>query len=262
MKYRLYIDEVGNQDLNSADNPNERFLCLTGIIIDIGYVASFLKPELSALKREFFDIDPDEPIILHRKEIINCKYPFHILRERDTRRKFDKRLLNLLGKTKFIVISVVIDKFEHRERYRVWKYEPYHYCLAILAERYFYFLKENKAVGDVMAESRGGKEDMKLKDSFHRLYTDGTEYLKALSIQEYFTSKRLKVKPKNANVSGLQIADLIAYPCREKILEENDLLIEKPIAPFSEKVLDVIDDKFYRHPQTGKVMGYGWKLLP
>jgi hypothetical protein len=30
VKYRIYIDEVGNPDLESSDNPNHRFLGLTG----------------------------------------------------------------------------------------------------------------------------------------------------------------------------------------------------------------------------------------
>jgi hypothetical protein len=29
--YRIYIDEVGNHDLTHADDPNQRFLSLTGV---------------------------------------------------------------------------------------------------------------------------------------------------------------------------------------------------------------------------------------
>gem|GEM_PF-2254388 len=38
MKYRIYIDEVGNSDLGSSDNPNHRFLSLTGIIFELEYI--------------------------------------------------------------------------------------------------------------------------------------------------------------------------------------------------------------------------------
>ena len=31
-KYRMYIDEVGNPNLGSSDNPNHRFLSLTGVL--------------------------------------------------------------------------------------------------------------------------------------------------------------------------------------------------------------------------------------
>lgn len=30
--YRIYVDEVGNHDLTQADDPNRRFLSLTGVI--------------------------------------------------------------------------------------------------------------------------------------------------------------------------------------------------------------------------------------
>ena len=71
MKYRIYIDEVGNPDLESSDNPNHRFLSLTGVIIELDYVRSVIHPEMEALKAKYFDYHPDEPIVFHRKEILN-----------------------------------------------------------------------------------------------------------------------------------------------------------------------------------------------
>jgi hypothetical protein len=70
--------------------------------------------------------------------------------------------------------TVVIDKLKHSQRYQVWRFDPYHYCLAILVERYVLWLRAQKSVGDVMAESRGGKEDRRLKDSFNRVFTGGS----------------------------------------------------------------------------------------
>ena len=44
LKYRIYIDEVGNPDLESSDNPNHRFLSLTGIILELSHVESIVHP--------------------------------------------------------------------------------------------------------------------------------------------------------------------------------------------------------------------------
>ena len=52
--------------------------------------------------------------------------------------------------------------------------------------------------GDVMAESRGGKEDMRLKSSFVRLWKDGTDYVSPDQFQKALTSKQLKVNPTSA----------------------------------------------------------------
>jgi hypothetical protein len=45
VKYRLYVDEVGNPGLSaSLQHPNERFLSLTGVIIELGHVdAKYLR---------------------------------------------------------------------------------------------------------------------------------------------------------------------------------------------------------------------------
>ncbi|HDY89666.1 MAG TPA: DUF3800 domain-containing protein [bacterium] len=70
MKYRLYVDEVGNPDLESSDNPNHRFLSLTGIVFALDYVKSVVYHQLEGLKTKYFDYHPGEPVILHRKEIL------------------------------------------------------------------------------------------------------------------------------------------------------------------------------------------------
>jgi hypothetical protein len=32
--YRLFIDEFGHDNLNTANDPNEQFLCLLGVALD------------------------------------------------------------------------------------------------------------------------------------------------------------------------------------------------------------------------------------
>jgi len=83
---------------------------------------------------------------------------------------FDRDLLALLTELNYVVITVVLDKKEHKEQYRVWRYDPYNYYLRILVERFVLFLETENAVGAVMSESRGGKEDIHLKKSFKRIY--------------------------------------------------------------------------------------------
>ena len=73
--YRVYVDEVGNHDLAHADDPNQRFLSLTGVILESQYTLQVLQPEMNQIKREFFQRDPDVPVILHRKELSTAKDP-------------------------------------------------------------------------------------------------------------------------------------------------------------------------------------------
>jgi hypothetical protein len=242
-RYRLYIDEVGNSDLESSDNPNHRFLSLTGVILDLPYVARILHPQMERLKTEFFGSHPDEPVIFHRKEMINAKHPFETLKDKDVLRSFDAKLLDFLKSWDYTVMTVCLDKKNHKETYSIWRYDPYHYCLAVLLERFVFFLNRKRRFGDVMAESRGGKEDDRLKKSFSRLFEQGTQFVSPLQFQNALSSRQLKVKPKANNVSGLQLADLVAHPSRNEILNEHGLL-GREIAPFARSVITILQTKY------------------
>lgn len=259
---RIYVDEVGNHDLVHADDPNQRFLSLTGVILESQYALSVLQPEMEQLKREFFQRDPDEPVILHRKELVNKRPPFHTLRDPQVEQRFNVALLAALARWEYHVITVVIDKREHRDRYQVWHYHPYHYCLAVLLERFVLFLHYGEHRGDVMVESRGGKEDRKLKDSYVRLYEEGTDHIPVERWRRRLTSRELKVKPKSANVVGLQLADLVAHPSRREVLIEHQLLTDDRDT-FGDQICAILcESKYLRHRSTGRIEGYGKKSLP
>lgn len=245
MKYRIYIDEVGNPDLDSSENPNHQFLSLTGVIIELEYAATVLHPQMEALKQFYFHAHPDEPVIFHRKEMVNYKPPFEALSDDAVRASFDNDLLQLMKNWQYTVISVCLDKKKHKESYTVWRFEPYHYCLAVLLERFMFFLKRNDVCGDAMAESRGGKEDRRLKDSFERLWQNGTDYVAPEQFQTCLTSRQLKVKTKANNIAGLQLCDLIAHSSRNEILREQGILTVR-VLPFGEKVIKILQNKYDR----------------
>jgi len=259
MKYRIYIDEVGNNDLGSSANENHRFLCLTGVVLKLDYVKQTLTPDMEALKSNYFEHHPDEPVIFHRKEIINKKYPFKALCDPATDKAFRDELLTLLEKWEFKTITVLIDKLEHQKKYTTWRYDPYHYCMAVMFERFHLRLKEAHITGDMMFESRGKKEDLRLKDSYSRIFAEGTDWVRPEDIEDTITSKELKIKPKSANISGLQIADLLAYPLYKYALRFFNLK-EDNRETFNEKILEVIKPKIYK--SGNKLEGYGLKRLP
>lgn len=243
MKFRLYIDEVGNPDLESSDDPNHRFLSLTGIIVSLKHVQEQIYPQMERLKSQFLGSHPDEPVVLHRKEIMNAKGPFRILQDPQIREKFDHELLISLSRWEYTVLTVCLDKKRHKETYSTWRYDPYHYCLAMLLERFVLFLNRYGYRGDAMAESRGGKEDRRLKKSFAGLWENGTNYVGPEKFQTALSSKQLKVKLKANNICGLQLADILAYPSRVEVLNENGLL-EREVAPFSKKIIEILQMKY------------------
>lgn len=260
MKYRMYVDEVGNPDLKSCYDSRHRHLSLTGVILELGYVERVAFPALEGLKRDYFGSHPDDPVILHRKELLNAKPPFDCLADAAARERFDAELLALLAELEYIVITVVIDKQAHVEQYRVWRYDPYHYCMKVLLERYVMWLKGEGQHGDVMAESRGGKEDCRLKESFLRLATEGTEHLDAADFACWLTSRQLKVKSKANNIAGLQLADLIAHPSWRAVDARRQHL---PLpGNFGGQIAQLLLEEKYRRSPAGQVEGWGIKWLP
>ena len=260
VKYRLYIDEVGNSDFGASQDPNHRYLSLTGVIMELDYVAKAVTPRFEQLKARYFDAHPDEPVVLHRKEMLSAKPPFHALRDQKRRKAFDGELLNMLKDLEYQVITVVIDKLEQRQRYTVWRFDPYHYALTILVERYVKWLERLEAKGDVMAESRGGKEDRRLKASFSRLYTEGSDYIAPEVFSQWLTSGELKVRPKTANVTGLQLADLIAHPSfqRTRSMREPEVVL----GPFGAEIVQILEEFKYLRDAHGRIDGWGRKWLP
>lgn len=261
MKYRLYVDEVGNSGLGAKlQHPNERYLSLTGVIIELDHVDADVAPQLEALKRRYFKTHVDEPLILHRKELVNKRYPFQSLKDPAVEKAFNAELLDLLESLDYTAITVVIDKHEHLQRYKVWHYDPYHYCQEVLLERYVLWLEHQTATGDVMAESRGGREDRRLKESFTRIWREGTRYVPATQLASRLTSKQLKVKTKANNIAGLQLADLLAHPSFKYILCRRQKVAQPQT--FGAKIAQILVDRKYLRSASGKLDGWGCKWLP
>lgn len=259
--YRLYIDETGNADLKASQtDPNHRFLSLTGIIMHVDYTRTVAHPDLEALKTTFFGHHPDEPIVLHRKDMVQRNRPFQALRDPQVEQAFNDALIDYLSRMNFRVITVVIDKLEHLNRYTVWRYDPYHYSLEVLLERYIYFLRDHSATGDLMAEIRGTKPDRRLQGAFAHFCQNGTRYVRLNEFQRHVSSQTLKMRAKSANVTGLQISDVLAHP---SALYVRSVYNNEPVpAKFAGRVVTLLDDQKYQRDNRGKLVGFGIKWLP
>lgn len=259
-KCRMYIDEVGNSDLAASSDPNHRYLSLTGVIFDLNYVSSVVFPAIEDLKARYFASHPDDPVILHRKELVNKKAPFACLNNPTTERAFNQDLLKLLAELDYVVITAVIDKLEHSNRYKSWRFDPYHYCLTVVVERYIMWLSEHNSHGDVLAESRGGKEDRRLKDSFERVCEKGSDFIKPEQFAARLTSRQLKVKNKSNNIAGLQIADLLAHPSYRACLLRHEH--QALPANFGGQIALILERSKYHRSHSGYIDGWGRKWLP
>lgn len=130
---------------------------------------------------------------------------------------------------------------------------PYHYCLVALLQRYCHLLGERR--GDVMGESRGKVEDQQLKAAYEALYDGGDLHNRAEFYQARLTSREIKLKPKSKNVAGLQLADLLAHPAKQRCLVRQ-AVPEVQESVFGRRVADLFWQKL-RQSKEGETKGYG-----
>ena len=241
--YRLYLDEVGTDDLTCLDVDNHRFLSLTGVAIDLAHIDDYLNPAIRDIKNNVFDCDPDEVIHLHRSDIVRRKKIFGQLNDNVKRNRFDQMLLELMRTAEYTVITVVIDKLDLTRRIHWENRHPYHYLLEIIVEKFVQFLERKNSKGDIMPEARRGKKDLALQSEFTRVWNDGTRYRGSDFIQQRLPGKQLKFRKKTDNISGLQLCDLIAHPSHMYVRQQQGHEVD--LKNFSVQVRDILlQDKY------------------
>lgn len=233
---------------------------MLGVIVEGETYRTSFCPALDKLKQDHFPHCPDRPVILHRRDLVDKRWPFSRLKNPDNEQRFNTDLIGFLDSQEYGLINVTIDKKRHKEKYAEAAFHPYHYCLAVLMERYSGFLNYYNAVGDIMVESRGGTEDRTLKRIYEHLYENGSRYTSSEAFQKAFTSKKLKLKPKEANILGLQIADLLAYDAKQQILIEKDEIPDGRTA-FAKAISEILDMKYNQRASQKRVWGYGKVFL-
>jgi hypothetical protein len=257
-RYRLYFDETGTGDLKAhKKDPNQRYLSLTGLVFRQDVHDSTFTTRVSAFKRRIFN-DPN--VVLHRREIIDRAGAFAVLDDDALRGEFDAQFANLIEYLPGPAFTVSIDKEAHLQKYKVWQFDPYHYVLLCLVERYVRWLKRAGNVGDVMGEARGPKHDGRLRRAYRRFYKNGSTFVDKETAQSVLISRELRLQPKTANIAGLQVADLLAHPAHRtfKFMKLGNAIPDD----YGASLIKTLETVYDRHPRTGKIEGCGRKWLP
>ena len=125
-------------------------------------------------------------------------------------------------------------------------------CIDFVMERFVHYIsgRDGTGRGEVVAESRGEREDAKVAAEFIRLHLEGTQFVSD-SYFRYQLRPYIEFQPKRTNSSGLQIADLSARPFAERVLNPAS-------APAR---WDVFSRKLYDGGK-GAPESYGLKVFP
>lgn len=239
----VYLDETGDHSLELIDKDFPIF-ALVMLICDYEEYRMKIVPTVYQLKMDYFG---HEAVILHSRDIRKAQGAFGFLTDPERRQPFYDRINRLMEESQYTLIASVIRKQEHKDRYGMWAENPYDLSLKFALERLLPLLEEaGQQKVQMIAESRGKREDDELRLSFLRVVNYGTEYIDSSRFKKIEFG--LEFKPKEMNIVGTQMADLAAYPIARYVLDP-----KKPNPAFR-----IAQRKFYR----GKGRIHGLKVFP
>ena len=243
--YHLFIDESGDPSLKSINHDFPIFALLGILISNKEYEK--LNAEFDRIKIKYFG---SANVILHSRDIRKCDGVFAKLFDLKTKESFYRALDEAMEKTDYKIISSVIKKQDHINRYGKLADDPYDIGLTFVLERTLFELDELDGFARVMIESRGKNEDSNLAAKYNELMTRGSHQVTPSRFMSRFSSKA-DFRRKSDNDNGLQMADLCAYPTARHVLH--------PDQPYP--AYDKISGKF-RISNRNRVEGYGIKVFP
>jgi hypothetical protein len=240
--YIVYVDESGDHGLKSINAQNPVFV-LAFCIFEKPVYRRAVVPVVQELK---FDYWGHDAVILHSHDIRNQRGDFKIFNDPTLRAAFLDRLNAIIDGLPVTIIAGVIDKHQLVKKY-AYPSDPYSIALAFCMERLQMFLAECGQTADrthLLVECRGAKEDKDLELAFRRI-CDGKNYVGVMPNLD------IRFMDKKHNSTGLQIADLVAYPIARHTIN--------PAQP--NRAYDIVERKF-RRSAAGQVAGYGLKVFP
>ena len=243
-KYNLYIDECGDHTLATYDR-NFPIFTLCGILVPVKKVNAF-KKAIDELKIEFWNTTN---VILHSRDIRKCEKEFEILFDVDVKKRFYKRVNEVLSiQGIYVIVCCSVQKEQCIEKHGI-DADIYGTALKYVIQRSIFCVDDISSEGgiiDVIVERRGKREDTALLNYYNKLRFTGMHYISPERLAEHMG--RFGFSKKTENVFGLQIADLIAYPISRYVLNPNK---QNP-------AFDVISSNIY----TSNCKRLGLKIFP
>lgn len=215
-KYYVYVDECGDQNLSNYEETFPIFT-LCGVIVSESQ-KRVLTDKVNAMKRRFWGT---EAVILHSRDIRKCQKNFVKLFNLEVKQAFYEAVDAILGeKGAFTIVACSILKEEYIRQFGRFN-DVYGQSLSLLLERAVFYIDDlNIKEGidlHIVAEMRGKKEDSNLLKYYNQLRDKGTYWVTPQRLQSHIHS--FSFVAKKANIAGLQVADLAAYPIARHILE-------------------------------------------
>ncbi|BCT92513.1 3-deoxy-D-manno-octulosonic acid transferase [Lysobacter helvus] len=239
--YIVFADESGDHGLERV-NPQYPVFVLSFCIFQKTQYVERVVPAIQRFKLRYFGHDQ---VVLHERDIRRDLGHFKALKRADAKAAFLEELTGIMRDAEFGLVCSVIDKQRLKRRYAAPR-NPYHVALAFGLERVHGYLaaRGQSAVTHVVVERRGKREDAELQAEFDRICAGSNFNGAHLPLRLVFAGKQ-------ANATGLQMADLVARPVGMRTLRPTQ----------ANRAFDALAGKFHRN-RRGESKGWGLKVFP
>ena len=216
----IFIDECGTHSLTSKDE-FDTFVLAAIIVPDKDY------PKLDAEWKQWKADNLGSPNkVIHEPNVRRGTGPFYFNKDTTKRALVIKSLHTLLYRLEFLAFAGVINRPDYvaqvglRGLDKSLPMHPYLMTLDFLMERLVMALEKHcgSARARVIAEARWPLEGALLQYEYVRLHIDGTSYISASWFRQQLVPA-IEFRTKKENCTGLQIVDLLARPCGEKVID-------------------------------------------
>lgn len=256
-RYRMFIDDSGNVTRTKSAHEQARYGSVTGVIFEFDYLHRTFEPGFLKLKERHFGVNPGtgRPYCSHLRRMKAYEGPFVRLRDEGEKLKWQRGCYSMYRRANFHVITVGADKEAFYEKHPAWDGSMYAMLGVNAFERFVYYLRHMKGQGDVVVEGINPGLDEEIGSAYRRFYENGSDYMPPRVVQAVLTTRELKIADKEADVQGLQLADLLASTCFAHIKHLRGFPAIKD--EFGKEVADLMEmEKFYRS-NSGNPEGYG-----
>jgi len=183
MRYYLFLDECGDQNLASFD-PSFPVFTLCGILVsEMDYAKICSK--VVEMKQKYWN---GKKIILHSRDIRKCEKGFEILFDLSIKKSFYEDLNNIMEYGCYTIVSCSILKEPYIRKYGRLG-DVYGLSLSYIIERAIFYLDAQNRDGIelyIYAEKRGKKEDAALLDYYNTVLDSRDVFCKTIKDKSLF----------------------------------------------------------------------------
>lgn len=216
-------------------------LCVALFRID-----DYLSTDLRLLSEVKFRHWWHDAVVFHGYKIRRKVPPFQALADKNNLQAFLGSINGYFEHSTATIIAAAINKPAHLRQYR-YPVDPYDLALGFCLERCYGELLSRRAVNAetmFVFERRGKKEDRTITTTFAKVVDGANQWHTKLPFRISFASKE-------ENITGLQIADLAAYPIARFVAKNHA----------SRRDWQAVLPRIRRGPK-GNIEGWGLKVFP